>query len=66
MENNNNLNLVDFSPMKLGRPRKYETVEESIQENRNKAKLNYYKRRATILANKKELYYSKKDKKGDE
>ena len=60
---NNNINVIDFSPLKTGRPRKYATDEESKVENRKKARENYYKRRTQILATKKEQYHSSKNKK---
>jgi hypothetical protein len=44
---------IDYSKMTLGRPRKYDGAEESLNANRINNKDNYYKKRAEILERKK-------------
>ena len=60
METKTQDTTIDYSKMKLGRPKKYDGVEEALNANRMNNINNYYKKRTEILERKKKRYLEMK------
>ena len=60
METKNQDATIDYSKMKLGRPKKYDGVEEALNANRMNNINSYYKKRTEILERKKKRYHEMK------